>query len=137
MGAFSLFERYIKCLISDFFFSVVNNLVPRALFSGFGSGAPHLQSQGKAPWGRGCVVKSYSISLVAKTFNNRISHMSALHRGYCTLAVRHEKCLNPAFFKVSIDHLQSNPHVRPPPASDHLTHTLISMFAVCTMLLRI
>ena len=29
-------------------------LVPRALFPGFGGGAPHLQSQGKAPWGRGC-----------------------------------------------------------------------------------
>ena len=32
-------------------------LVPKALFHGFGSGAggcPHLQSQGKAPWGRGC-----------------------------------------------------------------------------------
>ena len=47
--------------------------------------------------------------------------MSALHRGYCTLAVRHEKCLNPAFFKVSIDHLQSNPHVRPPPAARNYT----------------
>ena len=30
------------------------NLVPRVLFPGFGCGAPHLQSQGKAPWGRGC-----------------------------------------------------------------------------------
>ena len=30
------------------------NLVPRALFPGFGGGAPHLQSQRKAPWGRGC-----------------------------------------------------------------------------------
>ena len=28
------------------------NLFPRALFPGFGRG-PHLQSQGKAPWGRG------------------------------------------------------------------------------------
>ena len=63
--------------------------------------------------------------------------MSALHRGYCAFAVHHEKCFNPPFFKVSIDHLQSNLHVRLPPVSDHLTHTLISMFAVCTMLLRI
>ena len=31
--------------------------------------------------------------------------MSALHRGYRTFAVRHEKSLVPAFFKVSIDHL--------------------------------
>ena len=30
------------------------NLVPSALFPGFGGGAPHLQSQRKAPWGRGC-----------------------------------------------------------------------------------
>ena len=105
---------------------MVNNLVPRALFSGFGGGAPHLQSQGKALWGRGCVVKSYSISLVAKTFNNFSNVRTALWLLYV-----------PAFFKVSIDHLQSNPHVRPPPASDHLTHTLISMFTVCTMLLRI
>ena len=30
------------------------NLVPRALFPGFGGGAPHLQSQRKAPRGRGC-----------------------------------------------------------------------------------
>ena len=29
------------------------NLVSRALFPCFGGGAPHLQSQGKAPWGRG------------------------------------------------------------------------------------
>ena len=29
------------------------NLVPRALFPGFGGGAPRPQSQGKAPWGRG------------------------------------------------------------------------------------
>ena len=26
------------------------NLVPRALFHGFGGGVPHLQSHGKAPW---------------------------------------------------------------------------------------
>ena len=26
---------------------------PQAVFPGFGGG-PHLQSQGKAPWGRGC-----------------------------------------------------------------------------------
>ena len=32
--------------------SKINNLVPRALFPGFG-GPSHLQSQGKAPWGRG------------------------------------------------------------------------------------
>ena len=63
--------------------------------------------------------------------------MSALHRGYCTFAVHHEKCFNPPFFKVSIDHLQSNLHVRLSPVGDHLTHTLISMFAVCTVLLRI
>ena len=63
--------------------------------------------------------------------------MSALHRGYCTFAVHHEKYLNPPFFKLSIDHLQSNLYVRLPPVSHHLTHTLISMFAVCTMLLRI
>ena len=35
----------------------VSNLEARALFPGFGGGAgifpPHLQSQGKAPWGRG------------------------------------------------------------------------------------
>ena len=31
------------------------NLVPRALFPGFGGGAPRPQSQGKAPWGRGCL----------------------------------------------------------------------------------
>ena len=30
------------------------NLVSRALFPGFG-GVPHLKSQGKAPWGRGCL----------------------------------------------------------------------------------
>ena len=29
------------------------NLVPRALFPGFGGGVSQLQSQGKAPWGRG------------------------------------------------------------------------------------
>ena len=29
------------------------NLVPRALFNGFGGRASNLQSQGKAPWGRG------------------------------------------------------------------------------------
>ena len=29
------------------------NLVPRALFPGFGGG-PHHQSQGEAPWERGC-----------------------------------------------------------------------------------
>ena len=63
--------------------------------------------------------------------------MSGVHRGHCRFAVHHEKCLNPPFFKVFIDHLQSNLHVRPPSVSDHLTHTLISMFAVCTVLLRI
>ena len=31
--------------------------------------------------------------------------MSALHRGYRTFAVHHEKSLVPAFFKVSIYHL--------------------------------
>ena len=31
------------------------NLVPRALFPGCGGEAPHLQSQVKAPWGRGCI----------------------------------------------------------------------------------
>ena len=31
--------------------------------------------------------------------------MSALHRGYRTFALHHEKSLVPAFFKVSIDHL--------------------------------
>ena len=31
--------------------------------------------------------------------------MSALHRGYRTFAVHHEKSLVPAFSKVSIDHL--------------------------------
>ena len=36
----------------DFHFGC--NLVPRALFPGFGGGAPRLQSQGNAPWGRGC-----------------------------------------------------------------------------------
>ena len=30
------------------------NLVPRALFPSFGGGPPHLQSQGKARWGRAC-----------------------------------------------------------------------------------
>ena len=35
-------------------FTLYDNLVPKALFPGFGGvTAPHLQSQGKAPWGRG------------------------------------------------------------------------------------
>ena len=44
-----------SCLVS--LVNNANNLVPNALFHGFGGGAsecPHLQSQGKAPWGRGC-----------------------------------------------------------------------------------
>ena len=35
-----------KCF---FFFSVVNNLVPRALFSGFGGGAPTSKAREKRP----------------------------------------------------------------------------------------
>jgi len=35
---------------------ILRNLVPRAVFPGFGGGAPHLQ--GKAPWGPGCVFRS-------------------------------------------------------------------------------
>ena len=35
------------------FVKELSNLVPRALFPGFGGGAPRPQSQGKAPWGRG------------------------------------------------------------------------------------
>ena len=38
----------------------VVNLVPRALFPGFGGGAPRPQSQGKAPWGRGWEVVPYA-----------------------------------------------------------------------------
>ena len=34
--------------------------------------------------------------------------MSALHHGYCTFAVHHEKSLVLAFFKVSIDYLFGN-----------------------------
>ena len=34
------------------------NLVPRALFPGFGGG-PRPQSQGKAPWGRGWLRARY------------------------------------------------------------------------------
>ena len=44
------------------FLYVKINLVPRALFPGFGGGAPRLQSQGKEPWGRGCV-KIFQVSL--------------------------------------------------------------------------
>ena len=35
------------------FFLALFNLIPRALFPGFGGGVPHLQSQGKAPLGWG------------------------------------------------------------------------------------
>ena len=35
--------------------SINNKLVPRPLFPGFGGEAPDLQSQEKAPWGRGCM----------------------------------------------------------------------------------
>ena len=35
-----------------------DNLVPRALFRGFGGGAP-LPKPRKAPWGRGCMNKRY------------------------------------------------------------------------------
>ena len=45
------------------FFTLYDNLVPKALFPGFGGGAPHLQSQGKAPWGRGwlaCVASVFA-----------------------------------------------------------------------------
>ena len=49
------------------------------------------------------------ISPVAKTFNHTMnSLMSALHYGYCTFAVHHERSLVPAFFKMSIDHLFNN-----------------------------
>ena len=37
--------------------STLRNLIPRALFPGFGSGAPRPQSQGKAPWGQGCTLR--------------------------------------------------------------------------------
>ena len=34
--------------------------------------------------------------------------MFALHHGYYTFAVHHERSLVPAFFKISIDHLSDN-----------------------------
>ena len=36
--------------------SILANLVPMVFFAGFGGGEPHLQSQGKAPWGRGWIL---------------------------------------------------------------------------------
>ena len=42
---------------------------PTALFPGFrGGAAPHLQSQGKAPWGRGWVFTSYAQTKVSINF---------------------------------------------------------------------
>ena len=40
------------------------NHVPRALFPGFECGAPYLQSQGKAPWGRGWSVSLWKIKQI-------------------------------------------------------------------------
>ena len=48
------------------------------------------------------MVKSHSISPVAETFNHR------MRSGYRTIAVHHENCSVPAFFKVSIDHQFDN-----------------------------
>ena len=42
--------------------SILANLVPRVLFLGFGGGAPHLQSQGKAPWERGWILAGFSVA---------------------------------------------------------------------------
>ena len=55
------------------------------------------------------VVTSYSISPIAKTYNYRMSSFRTFFcphcSGYCTFRMHHEKSLDPAFFKVSIDHL--------------------------------
>ena len=42
--------------------AIIHNLVPRALFPGFGGGAvsqrfEHPRVLGKAPWGRGCIIQ--------------------------------------------------------------------------------
>ena len=55
------------------------------------------------------MVKSYSISSVAKTFSYRMkifrTLLCLLHRGYCTVAVHYEQSLVSALFKVSVGHL--------------------------------
>ena len=47
------FEAWALTSVKKNSYSKPLNLVPRALFPGLGGGAPHLLSQGKAPWGRG------------------------------------------------------------------------------------
>ena len=58
------------------------------------------------------MVTSYSISPIAKTYNYRMSSFRTFFcphcSGYCTFWVHHEKSLDPAFFKVYIDHLFVN-----------------------------
>ena len=47
------FEAWALTSVKKNSYSKPLNLVPRALFPGLAGGAPHLLSQGKAPWGRG------------------------------------------------------------------------------------
>ena len=41
---------------------------PQGAFPGFGGGASHLQSRGKAPWGQGCLFQTKKLSLSTPVF---------------------------------------------------------------------
>ena len=59
------------------------NLVPRVLFPGFEVETPHLQSQGKAPWGRGCPPPLYYVEQTGSLFyrkNQLLFGFSLIHQ---------------------------------------------------------